>query len=201
VVRILVQHLSTSEHILVSFTTQLPPIVSQSMRPWRIHCACWLTPIWAPMSDTVRSESIEHDKAGQEHHLRLAHFQGGWLELLHIGVPVCLLVTYKHNRRRALEGRFVKFRPCRIPITSENTTHVDSWQIERGTKRVRGVNRRKAAGGYRAGFNSKLFDSTTVLRARQHAPLNQQPTNPRAAFGRRVDNGHYHVIAGYASLL
>jgi hypothetical protein len=94
----------------------------------------------------------------------------------------------------------VKSGARRIPIARENTTHVDSWQVERGTERVRGVNRREEAGGYQAGFNSKLFDSTTVLRARQHAPLVQQPTNPRAAFGRRVDNGHYHVIAGYASL-
>jgi hypothetical protein len=40
------------------------------------------------MSDTDRNESIEYDKTREKLYLRLAHFQGGRLELLHIGVPL-----------------------------------------------------------------------------------------------------------------
>jgi hypothetical protein len=57
------------------------------------------------MSDTVRNESIELEKTWRELYLRLAHFQGGWLELLHIRVPFYLLATYQHNRGGALEGQ------------------------------------------------------------------------------------------------
>jgi hypothetical protein len=54
--------LTVPEHLLVSLTITLPPAISQSMCSWRIQCG-WLTPIWAPMSDTVRCESIEQDKS------------------------------------------------------------------------------------------------------------------------------------------
>jgi hypothetical protein len=103
VVRISLKRLSVPEHLLVSLTITLPPVVSQSMNSWRVQCG-WLTPIWAPMSDTVRRESIEQDKSNEKLHLRLAHFQGSGLELLHIGVPVYLLVTYKHDRGETLVG-------------------------------------------------------------------------------------------------
>lgn len=54
------------------------------------------------MSDTVRDKSIELQVNLQEKDLRLAHFQGSRLELLHIGVPVDTLEAIQDSRRGAL---------------------------------------------------------------------------------------------------
>jgi hypothetical protein len=55
--------LSTSEHLLVSFATQLPPAVSPSACCWRTQRACELTPIWPPMSDAGHNQSMKQQMA------------------------------------------------------------------------------------------------------------------------------------------
>jgi hypothetical protein len=81
------------------------------------------------MSDTFRNESIGYEKTWEELYLRLAHFQGGRLELLHIRVPLYKSATDQHSRR-GIGGAIVKFGARRIPVARKDSAHDDSCQEE-----------------------------------------------------------------------
>jgi hypothetical protein len=76
-----------------------------SYRTRRIQSHAMLTPIGAPMSDTVRIKSMGQTSNLEKADLRLAHFQGGWLEFLHIGVPFKKVShSSTHSRKEAWRG-------------------------------------------------------------------------------------------------
>lgn len=56
--------------------------------------------------------------------LLLAHFQGGRLELLDIGMSARQSVFVQCNSKKVLEGQSQSLQGHNVPVARENTTHL-----------------------------------------------------------------------------